>query len=302
MPRAELPTGIELEYITNGDPANPPLLVVNGYTSQLISWQRGYVEQLVAQGLFVIQFDNRDVGLSTKLDGQDVSPGKVLSAILDGEPVPPVPYTLSDMAADGVGLLDHLGIERAHIVGNSMGGMIVQTMAIEYPDRIASVTSVMSSTGDPLVGRPTPEARDALLSESPPGRDDYIAASLNSRIWASKRHCDTDWLQAVAAAQYDRCFYPEGATRQLAAIYASGDRSDALRTLQVPMLVIHGRDDTLITPEGGERTAELVPESAYLLLSDMGHDHPAPLWPVLAEAIGGHVRTNPITQPLTNRS
>jgi pimeloyl-ACP methyl ester carboxylesterase len=183
-----------------------------------------------------------------------------------------------------------------------MGGMIVQTMAIEHPDRIASVTSVMSSTGDPRVGRPTAEAREALLAPSPPDRDDYIAASLNSRIWASKKYCDTDWLQELAAAQYDRCFYPEGTTRQLAAIYASGDRSDGLATLAVPMLVIHGRDDTLITPEGGERTAELVPGSSYLLLADMGHDHPAPLWPILAEAIGGHIRTHPIDQPTTNRS
>jgi len=302
MPRAVLPTGIELEYVTTGDPGHPPLLVVNGYTSQLISWQRGYVEQLVSQGLFVIQFDNRDVGLSSKLDGQRVSPGAVLTASLQGEPIPPVPYTLSDMAADGIGLLDHLGIDRAHIVGNSMGGMIVQTMAIEHPDRIASVTSVMSSPGDPRVGRPTPEARDALLAPPPPDRDDYIAASLNSRVWASRKHYDPDWLLEIAAAQYDRCFYPEGATRQLAAIYASGDRSAGLSTLEVPTLVIHGRDDTLITPEGGERTAELVPGSRYLLLSDMGHDHPEPLWPVLAEAIGGHVRTNMITHPSPNRS
>jgi pimeloyl-ACP methyl ester carboxylesterase len=148
----------------------------------------------------------------------------------------------------------------------------------------------MSSPGDPRVGRPTPEARDALLAPPPSDRDDYIAASSNSQIWASKKHCDLDWLQELAAAQYDRCFYPEGSTRQLAAIYASGDRSDGLVALDVPMLVIHGRDDTLITPEGGERTAELVPGSRYLLLADMGHDHPAPLWPVLAEAIGGHVR------------
>ena len=302
MPRAALPSGIELEFTTTGDPSNPPLLVVNGYTSQLISWQRGYVEQLVAQGLFVIQFDNRDVGLSTKFDGEKVSPAEVLSAILAGDAVPPVPYTLSEMAADGIGLLDHLGIDRAHIVGNSMGGMIVQTMAIEHPDRIASVTSVMSSTGDPRVGKPTPEAREALLAPSPPDRDDYIAASLNSRIWASNRYCDDDWLRENAAAQYDRCFYPEGATRQLAAIYASGDRSEDLARLEVPMLVIHGRDDTLITPGGGERTAELVPGSSYLLLADMGHDHPAPLWPVLAEAIGGHTRTHPIHQPTTNRS
>jgi pimeloyl-ACP methyl ester carboxylesterase len=302
MPRAVLPSGIELEYVTTGDPTDPPLLVVNGYTSQLISWPTGYIDRLVSQGLFVIRFDNRDVGLSTKLDGQVVSPGAVLTAVLQGEPLPPVPYTLSDMAADGIGLLDHLGIDRAHIVGNSMGGMIVQTMAIEYPDRIASVTSVMSSTGDPRVGRPTPEAREALLAPQPPDRAEYIAASLSSQTWASKKHFDPNWLLELAAAQYDRCFYPEGATRQLAAIYASGDRSDGLSTLEVPMLVIHGRDDTLITPDGGARTAELVPGSRYLLLADMGHDHPAPLWPVLAEAVGGHVRASMLTHSSPNRS
>ena len=285
-----------MEYVTAGDPNDPPLLVVNGYTSQLISWQQGYVDRLVDQGLFVIRYDNRDVGLSTKLDGRHVSPGDVLSASLRGEPLPAVPYTLSDMAADGIGLLDHLGLERAHIVGNSMGGMIVQTMAIEHPDRVISVTSVMSSTGDPRVGKPSPEARDALLAPPPSGRDEYIAASQNSLVWASRRHADPAWLRTVAAAQYDRCFYPEGSTRQLAAIYASGDRSAALAELDVPMLVIHGRDDTLITPEGGERTAELVAGSRLLLLADMGHDHPEPLWPVLAEAIGGHVRTTDAAQ------
>ena len=285
-----MPSGIELEYRTTGDSSDPVLLVVNGYTSQLISWPQGYVDRIVAEGLFVVQFDNRDVGLSTKLDGQTVSPDAVLEAVLGGEPLPPVPYTLSDMAADGIGLLDHLGVERAHIVGNSMGGMIVQTMAIEHPTRIASVVSVMSSTGDPAVGSPTPEAREALLAPSPPDRDGYIAASLNAKVYMSKKYYDPEWMQAVAAAQYDRCFYPEGATRQLAAIYASGDRSAGLAELDVPMLVIHGRDDTLITPQGGERTAELVSGSRYLLLSDMGHDMPRPLWPVLADAIGGHVR------------
>jgi pimeloyl-ACP methyl ester carboxylesterase len=168
--------------------------------------------------------------------------------------------------------------------------MIVQTMAIEHPTRIASVISVMSSTGDPRVGSPTPEARTALLAPPPPNRDDYIAASLNATVWMSKKYYDPEWMQTIAAEQYDRCFYPEGATRQLAAIYATGDRSAGLAELDVPMLVIHGRDDTLITPQGGERTAELVAGSRYLLLSDMGHDMPRPLWPVLAEAIGGHVR------------
>ena len=285
-----LPTGIELEYRTTGNASDPVLLVVNGYGSQLISWPQGYVDRIVAEGLFVVQFDNRDVGLSTKLDGQTVSPDAVREAVLAGEPLPPVPYTLSDMADDAIGLLDHLGVERAHIVGNSMGGMIVQTMAIEHPTRIASVVSVMSSTGDPRVGAPTPEARDALLAPSPPDRDAYVAASLNARVYMSKKYYDPEWMLAVAAAEYDRCFYPEGKARQLAAIYASGDRSARLAELDVPMLVIHGRDDTLITPQGGERTAALVSGSRYLFLSDMGHDMPRPLWPVLAEAIGGHVR------------
>ena len=292
MSRAALSSGIELEYRTTGDSSDPALLAVCGYTSQMISWRQEYVDQIAAQGLFVIQFDNRDVGLSTKLDGQHVSPAAVLAAGLVGEALPPVPYTLSDMAADGIGLLDHLGIDRAHIIGNSMGGMIVQTMAIEHPARVASVISVMSSTGDPRVGSPTPEARAALLAPSPPDRDDYIAASLAQRAYASKRYHDPDWLQELAARSYDRCFYPEGSTRQLAAIYATGDRSEGLAQLDMPMLVIHGRDDTLITPGGGERTAELVPGARYLLLSDMGHDMPRPLWPVLAEAIGGHVRSS----------
>jgi pimeloyl-ACP methyl ester carboxylesterase len=292
MPRAVLPSGIELEYRTTGDPSNPPLLVVCGYTSQLISWREGYIERLAAQGLHVIQFDNRDVGLSTKLDGQHVAPGAVLKASLAGDPLPSVPYTLSDMAADGIGLLDHLGIDRAHIVGNSMGGMIVQTMAIEHPHRIASVTSVMSSTGDPRVGAPTAEARAGLLAPQPSDRGAYVEqAAANGAIWGSRRYYDADAVRELAGAAFDRCYYPEGATRQLAAVYASGDRSAGLSTLEVPMLVIHGRDDTLITPEGGDRTAALVPGSKYLLLSDMGHDHPEPLWPVLAEAIGGHTRT-----------
>ncbi|MEM9517445.1 MAG: alpha/beta hydrolase [Actinomycetota bacterium] len=290
MPRAELSTGIEVEYTTDGDRADPALLVVCGYTSQYPSWRQGLIDALVAQGLFVIRFDNRDVGLSSKLDGQNVRPDAVLAAQLDGGPTPEVPYTLSDMAADGIALLDHLGIDRAHIVGNSMGGMIVQTMAIEHPARVASLTSVMSSVGDMRVGRPTAEAREALLAPQPPDRDEYVASALNNQVWASKRYWDPDDMQAIAALQYDRCFYPEGATRQLAAIYASGDRSAALASLDVPTLVIHGRDDTLITPEGGERTAELIPGARYLLVSDMGHDMPAPLWPVFAEAIGGHAR------------
>ncbi len=289
MPRAELPSGIELEYETFGDSGDPTLLLVNGYTSQLTGWDEGVCARFVDQGLHVVRYDNRDVGLSSKLTGT-VQPATVLAAILAGEPVPEVPYTLSHMAADGIGLLDHLGVERAHIAGVSMGGMIVQMMAIEHPDRIASLTSIMSSTGNPAVGAPTPEARAALLAPPPTERAAYIEAATSAEVWASKRYLDHDAMKARAAVNFDRAFFPEGAPRQLAAIYATGDRSDRLRALDVPTLVIHGRDDTLITPSGGEDTAQLIAGSRYLLLADMGHDLPVPLWPVFAEAIGGHIR------------
>lgn len=288
--RVEVGSGIELEHATAGDPSDPPLLLVNGYTAQMISW-RGFVDHLVAQGLFVITFDNRDCGLSGKLDGRRVRPDDVLRAQLAGDPMPEVPYTLSDMATDAVGLLDALGIERAHIAGSSMGGMIVQTMAIEHPQRVASLTSIMSSPGDPRTGAPTPQALEVLLAPPPADRDAFIEASVAVEVWHSRAHFDAEAVRAQAAAAYDRSFYPEGGTRQLAAIYASGDRSERLARLDVPTLVIHGRDDTLITPVGGERTAELVPGARLLFVSDMGHDLPEPLWPVLAEAIGGHVRT-----------
>lgn len=290
MPRAELPSGIELEYETFGDAGDPTLLVVCGYTSQMSGWDPALCAQLAAQGLHVVRYDNRDVGLSSKMSGS-VQPMKVLKAILAGEPTPEVPYTLSHMAADGIALLDHLGVDRAHVAGVSMGGMIVQTMAIEHPARISSLTSIMSSTGAPRVGAPTPEARDALLAAPPSDRDGYIEASTQAVVWASKKHVDLDAIRARAAADYDRMFYPAGAARQLAAIYASGDRSESLKRLDVPTLVIHGRDDTLITPSGGEATAELIEGSKLLLVSDMGHDLPRPLWPVFAEAIGGHIRT-----------
>ena len=294
MSRAQA-NGIEIEYETFGDPAAPALLLVMGFGTQLTAWDEGFCTALADRGRFVIRYDNRDVGLSTHLDGQLVDVGAVIGSLMGGV-APDVPYLLSDMAADGIGLLDALGIEKAHVLGASMGGMIAQAMAIEHPERVLTLTSVMSTTGEQEYGQSSPEAMAALLSPPPAEREDYVHQAIATwKVWASPRYWNEDYIRARAGAGYDRCFYPEGATRQLAAIYASGDRSDGLSALDVPMLVIHGRDDTLITPEGGERTAELVPGSRYLLLSDMGHDHPAPLWPVLAEAIGGHVRATMIT-------
>jgi pimeloyl-ACP methyl ester carboxylesterase len=288
MPRAHLPSGIELEYETFGSADDPTLLLVMGFTAQLIGWPQALCEGFAAAGMHVVRFDNRDCGWSTKLDGQLVDTGPVIAAALSDQPVPPVPYTLSDMAADAVGLLDHLGVERAHVMGASMGGMIVQTMAIEHPHRCASMISVMSMPGEPEVGRPTPEAAAALLAPPPLERDAYIDQSVNWMVWHSKKFRDETRTRIDAAASYDRSFYPEGATRQLAAIYASGRRTEGLQRLTVPTLVIHGRDDTLISPSGGFRTAELVPGAHLLYLADMGHDLPEPLWPQLVSAVVTH--------------
>jgi pimeloyl-ACP methyl ester carboxylesterase len=192
------------------------------------------------------------------------------------------------MAADAVGLLDHLGVERAHAVGSSMGGMIVQTMAIEHPDRLVSVTSVMSTVGDLAYGGATIEAQAALLTPPPATRDEYIASAAGWAVWSSERYFDPDAARRRAAADFDRAFYPEGASRQLAAICASGDRTDLLRSVRVPMLVVHGLDDTLIDPSGGRRTAELVPGSTLIEVVDMGHDLPVPLWPQLVDALVEH--------------
>ncbi len=191
MPKALVSTGLEIEYETFGDPTEPTLLLVNGYTSQLLAWPSELIGLLVDAGLHVVRYDNRDAGLSGKLDGQRAYPIKVQKAVLAGAPIPPVPYTLSDMAADGIGLLDELGIAQAHVAGMSMGGMIVQVMAIEHAHRVTSLTSIMSTPGDLRVGKPTPEARDALLAPPPLDRDGYIAARRRARSgsqWVRDAH------------------------------------------------------------------------------------------------------------------
>jgi pimeloyl-ACP methyl ester carboxylesterase len=289
MPRVSVattnPERVDIEYETFGSDADPALLLVMGFTAQLTAWDEAFCQQLAAAGRHVIRFDNRDCGLSTHLDGVRVDPQAVMRASLAGEPLPPTPYDLSDMANDAIGLLDVLGIERAHIVGASMGGMLVQTMAIEHPDRCLSMTSIMSSPGDPRAGKPTKEALAFLMAPPPAEREAYIANAENGVITASKRYFDPAKARARAAVSYDRAFYPEGAPRQLAAIYASGDRTPRLRELTVPSFVLHGRDDTLITPEGGTLTAEAIPGASLLLLADMGHDLPEPLWRVIVPAI-----------------
>ncbi len=292
MARVKISPTIELEYDTFGDPKNPALLLVMGYTAQMVGWEEEFCKMFVAKNLYVIRFDNRDCGLSTKFDGVQVDVNAVITAALMEEPMPKVPYTLSDMASDAVGLLDFLKIERAHVLGASMGGMIAQVMAIEHPTRLRTLTSVMSMSGEPEYGQSAPEAMNALLSVPPSDRDGYIAHSPIYQAFHSKKHRSVENSKRVAARDFDRSYYPQGAPRQLAAIYSTGRCTEQLRALKTPTLVIHGKDDTLITPSGGERTAELIPNAKLVLVDDMGHDLPQPLWGKLVEIVSEFVSTN----------
>lgn len=288
MPFAAV-NGIELCYETFGDPSDPALLLVMGLGAQMTAWAPPAIDRLVAAGRFVIRFDNRDAGLSTKFEGERVDLEAIMAAWATQAPMPEVPYTLSDMSDDSFALLSHLEIERAHIVGASLGGMIVQTMAIEHPERVLSLTSIMSATGEPEFYQSVPEVRAAMLTPRPTERAAYIEATVAySKTISSRRYFDASLVAERTAAAFDRSFYPVGMLRQTAAIRVSRSRDAKLRELTVPTLVIHGLDDTLILPIGGEHTADMIPGAHLLLVADMGHDLPVPLQPLLMGAIAGH--------------
>jgi pimeloyl-ACP methyl ester carboxylesterase len=285
---ADIGNGVTLCYETFGDPSDPILLLINGLGGQLIEWRAELCQRFVAEGFHVVRFDNRDVGLSTFLS-EPVDVADVVQAVLNGDELE-VPYLLSDMATDAVGLLDHLGVHRAHVVGLSLGGMIAQTMAIEHEHRVASLTSMMSRTGDMDVGLPTDEALAALMAPPSSTRDEAIETSVkHSRLWGGSLADEAD-VRAVAAAKWDRQNTLDGTARQFAALIASGSRSESLRRLSLPTLVIHGAEDTLIQPDGGQRTAEVIPDARLLLVDGMGHDLPRAVWPQLVEAIANHAR------------
>ncbi|HEX4819136.1 MAG TPA: alpha/beta hydrolase [Acidimicrobiales bacterium] len=281
--------GLDIWYETFGDPDDVPLLLVMGLSAQATAWDADLCQIFVDRGFFVIRFDNRDVGLSTKIESPQIDfASEIAKAFTGGEP--DAPYRLSDMAADAVGLLDHLDIETAHIVGASMGGMIVQQIAVDFPQRVLSLTSIMSTTGDSDVGAPNPDAMAALLRPPAASRDEAIEASVEtSKIIGSPTYFDEDEVRTRAAAAYDRSFYPAGVGRQLLGILASPSRTDALRKVKVPALVIHGAVDPLVTVSGGRRTAEVIPGAEYLEIDDMAHDLPRQLWPVIVEAITRNV-------------
>ncbi|HET6794896.1 MAG TPA: alpha/beta hydrolase, partial [Acidimicrobiales bacterium] len=289
MPRSKA-NGIDIEYETVGDQSQPPLLLVMGLGAQLIAWDDDFCRQLADQGFFVIRYDNRDVGLSTHFDS--AGPGDVaaaMTAAAAGQPVKS-PYLLADMADDGIGLLDALDISAAHIVGASMGGMIVQEMAIRHPDRVLSLCSIMSTTGSRDVGQPDPVAMTALMAPPPSNAEEAAQGAVNaSRIIGAKGFpLDEERIRQRAIRAYKRANYPEGFARQLVAIMASPDRTDALGAVKTPTLVIHGDCDTLVTPGGGRATAEAVPGAELLMIEGMGHDLPEGAWPVVIEAIASN--------------
>jgi pimeloyl-ACP methyl ester carboxylesterase len=283
MARAQA-NGLELEYGTFGDPAAPPLVLVMGLGAQMITWEDDFCELLAGRGFFVVRYDNRDVGLSSWLDHL---PPPDLAALAAGD-LTTAPYTLADMADDAVGLFDALGLAQAHVVGASMGGMIVQQLAIDHPDRLLSITSIMSTTGDPAVGRAEPWAL-AMLTRPPANtREQAIADSVAGyrRLGSPGYPDDEAFLLAKAALHYDRARHPVGTLRHAAAVVASGDRTARLHDVRLPALVVHGDADPLIDVSGGKATAAAIPGAELVVLPGVGHNLPRAIWPELADAIG----------------
>jgi pimeloyl-ACP methyl ester carboxylesterase len=262
-------------YETFGSPDDPTLLLVNGLGSQCINYDEEWCKMFVAAGFHVVRFDNRDVGLSTHFTD---APTDERGAA----------YRLADMADDAIAVLDALGVERAHVVGLSMGGMIVQHLAIHHRERLRSMVSVMSRTGEPEYGGSTPEALARLTGAPATDRESAIAASIEGmRIWGSPAFADDERCAASAGRAFDRAFDPAGVGRQYLAVVASGSWAEGLPGVTTPTLVMHGTADTLIDVSGGRRTAELIPGATFVEIEGMGHDYPPELWPRWVDEIAG---------------
>jgi len=258
-------------YETLGDPGDPALLLVAGLGNQLVTWHPELCSSFVDRGFFVVRFDNRDCGLST--------------IYADGDE-----YTLRDMAADAVAVLDDLGIDRAHVFGHSLGGMIAQVLAIDHPDRVATLTVLSTSTGNWDYGKPTDEALAAVSRPAAAGLDETIEQDVaNRRIWASPSWFDEDDVRAQFRAAYQRSFTPGSSLRQLAAITRAPDREDALRAITAPTLVMHGTLDPLVAIDGGERLASLVPGAEFLPIDGLAHDLPVQVWQQVISVLTAHV-------------
>jgi pimeloyl-ACP methyl ester carboxylesterase len=299
--------GIRLCYDQIGDAGDPPILLIAGLGQQLHSWPQDFAEALQRRGFQVIRFDNRDVGRSTHMSFPAPKPWAILRGGTN-----PRQYHLGDMARDTVGLFDALGHRDAHVVGISMGGMIAQTIAAHYPGRVRTLTSLMSTTGAPRIGRPAFSTWWLLATGRPPrNRDEAIQRALKvfRHIGSHGFPFDEQWIRQRAGMDWDRDPTSDGVARQLAGIFASGDRTRELRQIDVPTLVVHGDHDRMIHPTGGEATAKAIPGARRETIEGMGHDLPRPAWPSLLDLITEHTaardalssrRTAPLT-PATHR-
>lgn len=266
--------GLQIAYDTFGEPSDAAMLLIMGLGQQLIAWDEQFCRQLADSGLYVIRFDNRDVGLSSKMEPAGVPDiDDLIGKMLQGEAAR-APYAIEDMADDAAGLLDALGVEYAHVCGVSMGGMIAQAMAIRYPVRVLSLISVYSGTGDPEYFQPQPDALELLLTPPPDDRKGFIDHNVKTFRAISGPGCpfDEPWVRDRLAAAYDRSFYPEGVVRQFAAVMTQENRKPLLGDISAPTLVIHGSDDPLMPVAAAEDTAAAIPGADLLVIEGMGHD------------------------------
>ena len=282
MASTTVSTGITLEYEVHGE--GDPLLLVMGLGGQLVAWPSSFIAGLVDRGFKVVTFDNRDIGLSTKIDA--APPTKLQSAMFSiSRRFAKSAYLLSDMAKDAVGLHDVLNIERAHVVGMSMGGMIAQTMAIEHPSRVRSLTSIMSTTGNPRVGRPKTSVVVRALKLTGGSKETFADRQASLFKLFSGSLYDELEIREVAKLSLERDFTPDGTARQMAAIMASPDRTPQLKKLNVPTLVVHGLEDGLVQPSGGYATTKAIPGARLLAFPDMGHNLPQARIPEILDEI-----------------
>jgi pimeloyl-ACP methyl ester carboxylesterase len=282
--------GIELCYDTFGDPGAPPILLIMGLAAQMIAWDEGFCTQLAARGYWVVRFDNRDAGRSTRLDAAGTpNVAAAMMATMQGLPVQ-APYLLSDMADDVIGLMEALDIAQAHVVGASMGGAIAQTLAIEHPERIRTLTSIMSTTSSPDLPAPTPDAMKVLFTPAPLDLNAYLENYV--RTWnvlrAAVSHLDEARDLDRARRIFERGINPSGVARQMLAMIASGSRKKALASVKTPTLILHGDADPLVPLACGIDTAQSIPGSKLVILKGMGHAIMIPFWPEILDAIVAH--------------
>lgn len=280
--------GITLCYETFGDESAPPLLLIMGLGMHMVGWPDGLCQQLAERGFYVVRFDNRDAGRSTHIEGPPPTAGQLVRHRIN-----PVLYTLSDMARDAQGLLNGLGLEPAHVIGASMGGMIAQTLAAEHPASVRSLVSIMSNTGSRWRGQPSLAIYRYLLRRAPADRDGFISHTTNlfAAIGSRGLPQDPDLVRDIATRSYDRGHDPMGSGRQLGAIVASGNRTRQLRKIAAPTLVIHGSKDPMVSRSGGVATARAIPGARMVTIQGMGHDLPRAAWPQLLDAIASHAQS-----------